>query len=129
VQDHKLTGWKLDGLEESIAAAAGVSSGVSTTQSSETQTSESQDEDKARAALVRNFEFRLPLSWLLGSPGSGASSQTEADHKPGPAAIAATSRLRLRFSLWQNRLPVDALPVEGWIELQLVSEGELHSAM
>src|SRR5271168_1685174 len=101
VQDHKLTGWKLDGLEESIAAAAGVSSGVSTTQSSETQTSESQDEDKARAALVRNFEFRLPLSWLLGSPGSGASSQTEADHKPGPAAIAATSRLRLRFSLWQ----------------------------
>jgi len=32
--------------------------------------------------------------------------------------------LRLRFSLWENRLPVDALPVEGWIELQLVSEGE-----
>jgi hypothetical protein len=41
------------------------------------------------------------------------------------AAIAATSKLRLRFSLWQNRLPVDSLPLEGWIELQVVSEGEL----
>jgi hypothetical protein len=30
--------------------------------------------------------------------------------------------------LWQNRLPVDALPVEGWIELHLVSEEELESA-
>ena len=49
-----------------------------------------------------------------------------AGHKPGAAAIAPTSRLRLRFSLWHNRLPVDALPVEGWIELQLLSEGELE---
>ena len=29
------------------------------------------------------------------------------------------------FSLWQDRLPVDSLPLEGWIELQVVSEGEL----
>jgi hypothetical protein len=29
-----------------------------------------------------------------------------------------TVRLRLRFSVWQNHLPVDALPVEGWIELE-----------
>jgi hypothetical protein len=35
----------------------------------------------------------------------------------------------LRFSLWQNRLPVDALPVEGWIELQLVSEMEMAAGM
>jgi hypothetical protein len=27
--------------------------------------------------------------------------------------------------LWQNRLPVDSLPLEGWIELLVVSEGDL----
>jgi hypothetical protein len=27
--------------------------------------------------------------------------------------------------LWQNRLPVDSLPLEGWIELQVLSEGDL----
>jgi hypothetical protein len=36
-----------------------------------------------------------------------------------------TTLLRLRFSLWQNRLPVDVLPLEGWIELRLLSEDEL----
>lgn len=59
-------------------------------------------------ALDRNFEFKLPLQWLAAA-GDNKSAKT----------------LRLRFSLWENRLPVDALPVEGWIELQLVSEGEL----
>jgi alpha-amylase/alpha-mannosidase (GH57 family) len=104
VQDKKLTGWKVDGLDESSTVA-------------------SQSEEIAKAALIRNFEFRLPLAWLLAVPGSGP--QTPADPKQGAAAIAATTRLRLRFSLWHNRLPVDALPVEGWIELQLVSEWEL----
>ncbi len=36
-----------------------------------------------------------------------------------------TTRLRMRFSLWKNRLPVDALPVEGWIELELLAEDDL----
>jgi hypothetical protein len=36
-------------------------------------------------------------------------------------------RLRIRVSLWQNRLPVDALPLEGWLELPLLSEEELHA--
>jgi hypothetical protein len=38
-----------------------------------------------------------------------------------------TGRLRLRFSLWLNRLPADALPPEGWIELQLLSEAEMDA--
>jgi alpha-amylase/alpha-mannosidase (GH57 family) len=117
VQDRKLTGWKVDGLEESSSATSGVSSGISA----------NQNEEAAKAALMRNFEFRLPLSWLLAVPGS--SAETVGEREPGTVAIAATSRLRLRFSLWQNRLPVDALPVEGWIELQLLSEAELHSGM
>jgi hypothetical protein len=33
----------------------------------------------------------------------------------------------LRFSIWQNKLPVDALPVEGWMELQLLPEEELSA--
>src|SRR5579862_1452643 len=67
------------------------------------------DAKSARVALVRNFEFGLPLAWLL------------AGEQPRPV------RLRLRFSIWQNQLPLDALPVEGWIELELLSEEELHA--
>jgi hypothetical protein len=37
----------------------------------------------------------------------------------------AVNRIRVRFSLFQNELPIDALPVEGWIDLQLLSEPEL----
>ena len=109
VQDRKLTGWKVEGLEASSS-----SSGVAATE----------EEEIAKAALIRNFEFRLPLSWLIAVPSSAAGS-APVDHAPAAAAIPPTSRLRLRFSLWQNRLPVDALPVEGWIELHLVSEAEL----
>jgi alpha-amylase/alpha-mannosidase (GH57 family) len=58
----------------------------------------------ATQALAKNFEFKLPLDWL----------QAE-----------SAVQLRLRFSLWRQGLPVDALPLEGWIELQLVSEEEL----
>ena len=42
--------------------------------------------------------------------------------KPAPHA---GTRLRLRFSLWQNGLPTDALPSEGWMELRLLSEEDL----
>jgi alpha-amylase/alpha-mannosidase (GH57 family) len=70
--------------------------------------------DGVKVALARNFEFQLPLSLLLAAPVSQ------------PSPLVAT-RLRLRFSLWQNHLPVDALPLEGWIELQLLSEEDLMS--
>jgi alpha-amylase/alpha-mannosidase (GH57 family) len=68
---------------------------------------------EVKIAFARNFEFRLPLSWLLAKPVA-----------PTSKGLIVT-KLRLRFSLWQNRLPVDALPLEGWIELQLLSEQEL----
>jgi hypothetical protein len=65
----------------------------------------SQESDSgATLALAKNFEFKLPLDWLQAENAS---------------------KLRLRFSLWRQGLPVDALPLEGWIELQLVSEEEL----
>ena len=116
MRDRKLTEWKVEGREESLTAAFG-----------------SPRVRRAKAALLRNFEFRLPLSWLLAKPVSSSASGTAdgaaRQSKPAIAAIAPTSRLKLRFSLWHNRLPVDALPVEGWIELQLVSEWELGAGM
>src|SRR6202051_2019479 len=79
----------------------------------------STDSGGARVVLVRNFEFRLPLTWLLAGP-------LEIDKVRGPkSSDLLTTRLRLRFSLWQNHLPVDALPVEGWIELELLAEEDL----
>jgi len=85
-------------------------------------------EDAAKLALLRNFEFKLPLVWLLANPATAGAGATSGTPKPA-APIAAADKLRLRFSLWQNRLPVDALPLEGWIELQLLSEGDLLYAV
>ena len=80
-------------------------------------------DENVKVALRRNFEFKLPLAWLLAAPGAATAAERKA------AASAATSKLRLRFSLWQERLPVDALPLEGWIELQVLSEGDLLYAV
>jgi hypothetical protein len=84
--------------------------------------SSAQPGEHVKIALLRNFEFKLPLNWLLAVPSAGSEKTGE---KKSGAPVAPTSKLRLRFSLWQNRLPVDSLPLEGWIELQVVSEGEL----
>jgi len=70
-------------------------------------------------ALVKNFEFRLPLTWLHAAPLEMGKVRGQKSSDP------LTVRLRLRFSLWQNHLPVDALPVEGWIDLELLAEEDL----
>ena len=75
--------------------------------------------DSVRVALDRNFEFRVPLSLLLAAP-------VEIDKTRGlKNSGLLTIRLRVRFSLWQNRLPVDALPTEGWIDLELLAEEDM----
>jgi alpha-amylase/alpha-mannosidase (GH57 family) len=107
VEERKLVEWKVEGREELPAASRQVSPG--------------QLEEEARVALLRSFEFRLPLAWLQTLPSSSPQSQ----QKPA----APTRRVKLRFSLWHNRLPVDALPVEGWIELELLSEAEMGAGM
>jgi len=83
--------------------------------------SEAPSED-VKIALRRNFEFKLPLAWLLAKPVSSASVGAG-----GKATTPVATMLRLRFSVWQNRLPVDALPLEGWIELRLLNEEDLAS--
>ena len=67
-----------------------------------------------RAVLSKNFEFKLPLRLLYAAP-----------IESGSPSDAAATKIRLRFSIWQNRLPADALPVEGWLDLQLLPELEL----
>jgi alpha-amylase/alpha-mannosidase (GH57 family) len=73
--------------------------------------------NELKLALARNFEFRLPLRWLQVTPIP--------DRTAKELSAPAVTRLRLRFSLWHNHLPVDALPLEGWIELPLLSEAHL----
>ncbi len=72
---------------------------------------------QAIVALGDTFEFKLPLALLYATPLA-----------PGSSDSIAASKLRLRFSVWQNGLPLDALPVEGWMELQLLAEEELALA-
>jgi len=105
VQKCRLKEWKIENGGEGNALA-----------------SSTQSDEHVKLALLRNFEFKLPLSWLLAIP---ADVSAGTGRKSGTTGISATSKLRLRFSLWENRLPVDSLPMEGWIELQVVSEGDL----
>jgi alpha-amylase/alpha-mannosidase (GH57 family) len=102
VRERKVSEWKVEGGSEEPTLA-----------------SSAKADESMKVALLRNFEFKLPLVWLLATPNSAA------DRKPGAATVSTTSKLRLRVSLWQNRLPVDSLPMEGWIELQVLSEGDL----
>jgi hypothetical protein len=105
VRDRKLNEWKIEGREKTSDPSGA--------------------DESAKAALIRNFEFRLPLGWLLAMPPVDSHN----DFKSPATGIAATSVVKLRVSLWHNRLPVDALPVEGWMELQLLSEAEMGAGM
>jgi len=91
---------------------------ITTASEDQTLASSSRPASGAKVALDRNFEFKLPLAWLLSAPVPSTSRTSQ------PLEPVAT-RLRLRFSLWQNQLPVDALPLEGWMELYLLVEEEL----
>jgi alpha-amylase/alpha-mannosidase (GH57 family) len=102
LEDRKLKSWKIGIPGEAPLASSGQSANPD-----------------VKLVLARDFEFKLPLSWLWAIPPSNGGSENE--KIAGPVA----TKLKLRFSLWQNGLPVDALPLEGWIELELLSEAEL----
>jgi alpha-amylase/alpha-mannosidase (GH57 family) len=104
VENGRMVSWKATAPEEDEVLASAEHPG-----------------EAARVALMRNFEFRVPLVWLMAAP-------IEIDKLRGPqSSDVLTTRVRARFSLWCNHLPVDALPVEGWIELELLTEGDLLS--
>jgi alpha-amylase/alpha-mannosidase (GH57 family) len=54
----------------------------------------------------RNFECKIPLATLGATEGA---------------------RLNLRVSVWRDRLPLDALPVEGSVDLIVAPEWELEA--
>ncbi len=58
------------------------------------------------AHLKKTFEMKLPLAAVGAQLGD---------------------KLHLRFSLWRDRLPIDALPLEGSLDLQLLADEELRS--
>ena len=72
------------------------------------------DSGSTKTAFGSTFEFQLSLAELYATPPRAGSSDS-----------ISASKLRLRFSIWQNGLPLDALPVEGWMEIQLLAEEEL----
>jgi len=65
-----------------------------------------QQEDGFQVGIDSIFECRAPLRGLNAAMGS---------------------RLRVRFSLWRDGLPLDALPQEGAIELIVAPESELSA--
>jgi len=115
IREQKLEGWKVESTESSWPDA---SASVAVPR-----------EESAKVALLRNFEFRLPLNALLAKPGAKLSPPSGAGITTKAAAIAPASLLKLRFGLWLNRLPVDALPIEGWMELAVASEWELAAGI
>jgi alpha-amylase/alpha-mannosidase (GH57 family) len=58
--------------------------------------------------LLKILEFKMPLNCVGAEQGD---------------------TVRLRFSLWRERLPIDALPLEGWIDLKVTSDEELRASV
>jgi alpha-amylase/alpha-mannosidase (GH57 family) len=64
------------------------------------------DANGVEVALEQIFEMRVPFELIGARPGS---------------------RIRLRFAIWREHLPVDSLPLEGWIDLHALPEEELET--
>jgi alpha-amylase/alpha-mannosidase (GH57 family) len=62
--------------------------------------------DRVAVCAVNDVDAKIPLALLQAEQGG---------------------KLRLRVSLWSNRLPLDALPLEGSLELDVISEHDLSA--
>jgi hypothetical protein len=58
--------------------------------------------------LRKIFEFQVPLAAFHATDGA---------------------QLRLRFSVWRDGLPIDALPLEGWVEVDVLAQEELEARL
>lgn len=75
---------------------------------SEVLATSQQKVDGVTVAMTRMFEFQLPLSMLRAEEGT---------------------TIHLRFSLWHDGLPMDALPVEGALPLHVISEEQIQAEL
>ena len=107
VLDHKLKEWAVIDDRPSEAAQR-TSRPVKKTSSGGVILASSRDASGVQAALARILEVKLPLA-LLGA----RKGQT----------------IRLRFTLWRQGLPLDALPADGSIELEVAAEEQLAKNM
>jgi hypothetical protein len=73
-------------------------------QDSPVMKSDGQQEGNVIVSLTRTFQFQLPI---------------------GPLRAGNGSALHLRFSLWRDGLPIDALPLEGAIIIPVIGEEEM----
>ena len=62
----------------------------------------------AEVAIGEIFEMRVPFELIGARYGS---------------------HIRLRIAIWRDQLPADSLPVEGWIDLDALSEAELETSL
>jgi hypothetical protein len=67
---------------------------------------EDRNPNGVEVALEQIFEMRVPLKLIRAHEGS---------------------RIRLRFAIWREHLPVDSMPLEGWIDLHALPEAELET--
>jgi alpha-amylase/alpha-mannosidase (GH57 family) len=119
VKQRKISSWQLSSGPNEYAVAASSSA----SETAHITAPASSSVPAAKVALIRNFEFRAPLSALQITKPAVPISPYIKDQAAPP------NKIKLRFSLWQNRLPVDALPLEGWIDLDVVSDEELKTGV
>jgi alpha-amylase/alpha-mannosidase (GH57 family) len=60
-----------------------------------------------RVTLLKNFEFQVPLLAIGARVGQV---------------------VRMRFTVWRDHLPLDALPVEGTLDIPILPEEEMEAA-
>ena len=97
-QGSDLRNWSVtNGEEKHVLASADLGSNLTCAADAVAQ--------QIQVVVANIFECRLPHAILGAQYGD---------------------RIRLRFSLWREKLPVDALPVEGWLDLRISSDAELE---
>jgi alpha-amylase/alpha-mannosidase (GH57 family) len=108
IDEGKVGKWKLrypPQRKESEAAKGAVPPGVEHRDATVAGSEQRRHRGVAMRVRGRTFEFKLPFELVGAKLGSS---------------------LRLKFSVWRERLPIDALPIEGWIELNVVGEEQLE---
>jgi hypothetical protein len=105
VRDGKLKDWNVFDYSPAEIAKRALRSSKQTA-SSGTARASAKSPSGVEVALARILELKLPLSMLRATQGQSIS---------------------LRFTLWRQGLPLDALPVDGSMDLEIASEEQLAS--
>jgi hypothetical protein len=76
---------------------------------------------------IESFQFGESGDGNAPHPGVLARMESIFECQVPLALLDATPNqvLRIRFALWRDRLPLDALPSEGALEVRIVPEDEL----